>query len=216
MANFIFVGTHYDDLELSCGGTISSLSKQKNNNLVAIITSSSDYTDYNGKIIRSKECAKKEGFKALRYLGINKIYPLNYPTKSVPYNSKLTEDINKILDQEEADFIIIPHVYDTHPDHANTAKASISAGRYYSNILMTEPFYPSNVSYRGAFKPQIYVNITKHIYRKLNALKMHESEYKSHKHWEDMVLTKCRERGIEVRTKYAECFEPVKFIWEIK
>ena len=134
MNNVIVIGSHFDDIELSAGGTIALLSKKYN--IIAIVTSLSDYADYEGNIIRTETQARIEGEKGLLTLGVKEIYRLNYQTKKIPYNSTIIEDLNKIIDLYAPELIIIPWINDTHPDHSNTAKSAISASRYYNTIWM--------------------------------------------------------------------------------
>lgn len=212
--NILAVGAHFDDIELACGASLS-LAINKGHKVYVIIVSSSDYKDYTGKILRTKEQAKEEGFKALNLLGITHIYLLDYSTKKVPYNAKIIEEINKIIDYEKIDLIITHHLNESHQDHQNTAKATISACRYKNNIWMYEPLYPSNLS-NQVFKPSIYIDITSTLNNKINAIKAHKSQYKKYsKDWVDLIKARARVRGIEIKTKYAEAFEVLKMKYSL-
>ncbi len=54
------IGSHFDDLELSAGGTLAKFASE-GHIIWSIITTKSDYTDYNGKIfseITRNHCPK--------------------------------------------------------------------------------------------------------------------------------------------------------------
>ena len=213
MKNIAVIGSHFDDIELGMGASVSLFNK-KNYNITAIITSSSDYTDYRGNILRTKENAKKEGFNALHYLGVKRIYCLDFPTKDVPCNSEIIEKINWILDEHSIDIIFTHSLDDKHPSHYNTAKATIAAARYYKNIFMYEPSHPSNLHI--SFQPLTYIDISSTFKNKLQSLKLHTSQYKKYPNWKDLVTSIARLRGIEIGAKYAEAFQPLKMEYKIE
>jgi LmbE family N-acetylglucosaminyl deacetylase len=210
--NIAIIGSHFDDIELSMGGTLYLLTKNKHN-VIAIITSQSDYSDYSGVILRTKEQAIKEGMRALHYLGVKIIYCLNFPTKDVPCNSDIIEKINWILDKNKIDIIYTHSLDDKHPSHYNTSKATIAAARYYKNIIMYEPLHPSNLHI--SFQPLLYVNISESFNAKINSLKLHKSQYRKYTNWKDLIHSLARLRGIELGVKYAEAFQPLKMEYKI-
>lgn len=204
------IGAHYDDLELSCGGTLAKFCKEKHEVFVNVITAS-DYTSYNGKILRDKYESEKEGINGLTILGIKqfKVKNLGFETKKVPFNVDLIESINRSIDTIKPDLIITHHLNDSHPDHINTCKSTLAAARYQNNIWMMEPLYPAKLSNVG-FRAVTYVDISKFMDIKISSLKAHVSQYIKYPYWEDLVISLGRLRGIELKTKYAECFEPIK------
>jgi LmbE family N-acetylglucosaminyl deacetylase len=207
----LFVGAHYDDIELSVGGTIAKFIQQ-GHEVYIIIVSKSDYTDYNNKILRSSEQAVNEGFTALKILGIPtaNIIPLYYPTKEVPFNKFLIEDINREIDNIKPDLIITHHYFsDSHQDHINTAKAVLSASRYQKNIWFFETLYPAKLSI-DPFKSLIYINITDTFDKKLESIKAHTSQIKKYPEWIKYVTALNTVRGIENQCMYAETFYPIK------
>lgn len=210
------IGAHGDDIELSSGGTLARF-VQKKHQVFCLVTSSSNYTSYNGEILRTEQEAKTETINGLKTLGIkeNNIILLNYPTKKVPYNNAIIEQINVYIDKIKPDLIITYCLNaESHQDHLNTVKSVLSAARYQNNIWMFEPIYPSKLS-NITFKPIIYVDISSTIDLKIKALKAHVSQYKKYPHWKDLILSLARVRGIEIKTRYAEAFEPIKIEYKI-
>ena len=210
------IGSHYDDIELSAGGTMAKF-KKEGNEIYAIITSLSDYTNYDGDVLRTDIDSRKEGNSGLLKLGFpfNNIYNLNYPTKKVPYNSEIIEKINRYIDEINPDLIITQHINaESHQDHLNTARSVMAAARYQNNIWMFEPLYPSKKS-NIPFRAVIYVDISDTIDLKIDSLKEHKSQWIKYPYWEKMVLSVATLRGIEIKALYAEAFEPIKQEYKI-
>lgn len=206
------IGAHYDDLELSAGGTIARFCKEGHEVFVNVVTAS-DYTNYNGEVLRDKWEAEKEGINALKILGIKeyKIKCLNYETKKVPFNYQLIEDINRSIETTKPNLIITHSLASSHQDHINTAKSTMAAARRCKNIWMYEPIYPDKIT-NNPFKPIIYINITDTFNIKLDSLKAHINQFKKYPEWTELVTNLAKFRGIEngIINSLAESFEPIK------
>ena len=211
----IAIGAHFDDLELACGGTIA---KAANNGheVKMIVLSKSDYQHYSGTYGRNANIAAQEGKKAAKILGVKNLIVYGFATKDIPNDSEVVEVLNKEFDEFQPDLIITHWQFDTHKSHMNTALTTIAAGRYFNSIIMFEPFPPAGRSY-AAFRPQLYVDITKTIDIKLEALGTHKSELKKYgPEWIKTIKARASLRGFELisndpnRTKYAEAFEVVR------
>jgi len=210
----IAVGAHLDDAEIACGGTIAKAVSHAHQVKILVLTDSS-YSNYSGKTLREKEEGIREGIEAARILGVEDLEVLSFPTKDVPYHSSVIEAIEQRIDLFKPDVILTHWTYDTHQAHKNTGLSTLSAARYYTTILMYEPMMPAGRSY-VAFRPQIYVDISDFIEKKLESLKAHKSQYlKYGEAWLEAVEARCRLRGYEMGVKYAEAFEAVRFEWSL-
>lgn len=209
------VGAHYDDLELSCGGTLAKFRKEKHQ-VFCIVVSSSNYSSYKGKVLRTKKQSEDEGYSGLTTLHIplTSIINLNFPTKQVPFNNIIIEKINKWIDSIQPDLILTHGLNDSHQDHINTSRSVMSAARYCKNIWMFETLYPSKLN-TIVFKPVIYVDISDTLEIKLQAIKAHKSQWKKYPYWNDLIISLARLRGIENKCQYAEAFEPIKQEYKI-
>lgn len=207
--NILFIGAHYDDIELGCGGTILKHIQQGDKVHMLVITNS-EYRDYNGKLLRSRNTAMEEGINAARLLGIKETINLDYKTKTLQHDFKLIEDINKVIDRHKIDTVYTHWVHDTHQDHSSTGKCTLNAARHCKRILMYRSnWYACAEQFRGNF----YVDISDVIDKKIKAIQTHKSECgKNGKEWLDFVIQKNRNSGIEMETEYAECFEIVRYL----
>jgi len=202
----IAIGAHLDDIEIGAGGTLSKLIKD-GNEVKMLVMSESAFADFDGNIIRTREQAMNEGHKASEILGAKFIEILDFPNKDVPYNSISVEIIDSNLTRFKPDLIFTHSPHDTHQDHRNTALATISAARYFNNILFYEPFHPAGKSYMP-HRPQIYFDITETLEKKIAMLEAHESQLKKYgENWIKAMLGRAKLRGYECSADYAETFE---------
>lgn len=63
------IGAHFDDIELGCGGSLVKHIKNKDKVYMYVITDS-EYDDYDGTIMRTKDVALEEGKNAIPMLGV--------------------------------------------------------------------------------------------------------------------------------------------------
>ena len=203
------VGAHLDDIELACGGTLAK-SVAAGHEVKVLIMSKSGYTNYDGKVMREDNAAVNEGIKAMQVLGIDNIEILDFDTKDIPYDSKVIEAIDSRMAKFNPDVIFTHHPFDTHQAHVGVSKSTISAARRKNTIFLFEPITPSGRSY-VAFKPQMYVDITTTIDKKIESLKNHVTEYKKFgEEWITGVTCRAGFRGYEMGKKYAEAFEVLR------
>ena len=212
----IAIGAHIDDIEVACGGTIAK-AIDKGHIVKMVVLSKSAYADYDGNIIRDEQTAVKEGTEAASILGIKDFEFHDFPAKDIPNDSVVVELLNSKLDEFKPDLILTHWPFDTHKSHQNTSLATMAAGRYYNSILMFEPFPPGGRSYM-AFRPQLYVDITKYMDKKLKALKAHRTEYNKYgkQKWISAVKARAKFRGYDLIShedcgeRYSESFEIVR------
>jgi LmbE family N-acetylglucosaminyl deacetylase len=204
--NVLAIGAHLDDIELACGGTLAKAAAN-GHEVRMVVLSRSDYANYKGEVFRTQEQALAEGRAAARALGVRDLVVLDNPTKDIPYHSTIVEQIEAHIDEFQPDMIFTHWAFDTHQAHQGVALSTISAARRHPSILMYEPISPSGRSYVG-FRPQVYVDITGTIERKLTSLRAHESQYQKYgDKWIDAIQARARHRGFEGGCDYAESFE---------
>jgi LmbE family N-acetylglucosaminyl deacetylase len=203
------IAGHADDIELGAGGAILRHSDLGDEVTLLLITHS-EYGDYNGNLIRSKEVAESEAKEAADIMGIKNILCLNYETKKVLYTVELIEDINRIIDNMNPDIIYTHWDGDANQDHSAISRATVIAGRNVSRILM----YRSNWNQTTkSFKGNFIVDISKYMEDKIRAINAHKSEVsKRGPTWVEYFTNQNRNTGIEIKSSYAEDFEIVKWV----
>lgn len=203
------IGAHADDIELGLGGTLSKYSAS-GSVVHSLLITHSEYGDFTGRVLRSRETALQEAKDAAKVLGIFDVKCLGYETKRVTYTVDLIEDINREIDRIRPDVIFTHWDGDINQDHSAIAQATIVAGRNSPRILM----YRSNwyKSYKH-FENSVYVDISDHIDQKVKSIEAHVSEVSRRgPEWVDFFKSHCMINGQEIGVKYAESFQPVKWL----
>lgn len=203
------IGAHGDDIELACGGSLAK-AISKGHQVIMVVVTGRDSKDHKNLSIRDNGSAEKEAKAAAKILGVSKLIILGYEDTLVPYSADLIGNLDDIINQYKPDIVFTHFVFDTHQDHIRTAHSTISAARRQNTILLYEPINPSGQGYI-AFRPQVYIDISKTIKQKIDALKAHQSQYKKYdEKWIEGVTARSKFRGFEMGTEYAECFEVVR------
>ncbi len=205
------IGAHFDDIELGCGGTLIK-HLHNNDEVYMFVVTGSGYKDYNGKVLRTKKVALREGKNAAAILGVkteNLIYG-DFETQKVRHSVELIERMNELIDKLKIDIIYTHWIYDVHQDHSAVGRTTLTAGRHVSRILLYRSnWYATTRFFRGNF----FVDISLYIETKIKAIKAHETEYKKFgERWIEFVRHQNRNSGIEIETMHAEVFEVVKYL----
>lgn len=207
--NILAIGAHFDDIELGCAGSLAKHIHNKDKVYILVIADS-EYSDYSGKILRTKEIALKEGEESASILGADKMFCFGFKTKEIKFSTELIEKINKVIDELQIDTIYTHWIHDIHQDHSAVGRASLVAGRHVPRILMYRSnWYIADVSFRGSF----FVDVSPYMETKIKAIKSHQTEYKKFgEKWIDFVKHQNRNSGIEMGVQYAEVFEIIKYL----
>ena len=173
------------------------------------VVSDSGYSDPSGTIIRDSLTAKQEGETGANIIGA-KLIQLNYKTFFIPFSEKLTTEITDIIHKNDIDTIYTHWTGDIHRDHQNTAKSVIMAARHVKRFLMFQSnWYDSDQS----FNASIYSDISSVMKKKLSAVKAHVSEItRTGSSWTEYIKSKHRLDGLKIGVRYAESFEPIKYL----
>ena len=205
----IAIGAHPDDIELACGGTLSSAVNNGHDVMMIVVTGKSSI-DHNKNFIRTEKEAQNEQTEASNILGIKRVEVLGFEDQHVPYSVELISRLDSLINDFQPDIIFTHFVFDTHQDHVHTAHSTLSAARRQNTILLYEPINPSGRGY-VSFRPQVYIDITESLEIKIASLKSHKSQYKKYgDEWIEALKARAKYRGFEMGCKYAECFEVVR------
>ncbi len=207
----LFIGAHFDDVELGCGGTILNFVKKKYDVKILVLTNS-EIKNINDKLIlRSKLTAKREFLSSIRVLGVKKFKLLDFKTNEIQFNDNLILSIRKEIDSFKPEMIFTHWNKDVHQDHRAIGQATLSSGRHISSILM----YQSNdyIS-EETFNGNMFIDITKNYSKKIKSIKCYKTELKRVKNtWIKKVQLKDFQNGKKINVKYAENFKVIKLLY---
>lgn len=194
--NVLAIGAHPDDIEFGCAGTLMKYADTGHNVYAMVLTG--------GGMGGSKSVRQKEAEEAARKMGVKEIIWGSYQDTELPLSKSLIDDIEKTIESVQPSFIFIHHQVDTHQDHRVLAQAAISATRYVRNVLFFEG--PTSVD----FSPNVFVDITTHVDRKMEVLAAHASQMEKTNipglNIVDIARAVAVSRGIQARSGYAEGF----------
>ena len=206
--NILAIGSHFDDIELGCSGTLIKHVRNGDKVFMLVITDSG-YKDLEGNQIRKAEIAQKEGREAVNIIGAELIC-LDYPTFMVPFNEELTKKLNSHIEELKADVIYSHWTGDLHRDHQYAGRCALMAGRHVPRFLMYRSnYYDTNQDFRGNF----YSDISDVMNSKIDVILAHQSELERVRYkWLEFFKNQNANDGQKIGVEYAECFEIVRYL----
>ncbi|MCR4345094.1 MAG: PIG-L family deacetylase [Candidatus Scalindua sp.] len=203
--NILAIGAHPDDIEFGCGGTLSKYNEQGHKVYMLVLSKGDKGGDPNVR--------QKEQEKSARILGAEKLYFGKHVDTEIVQNQELITAIEDFLKDIKPDFIFVHYFDDTHQDHRNLSNSTISATRYIHNVLFYEGPTTQN------FTPNVYVNITSALDKKIECLEAHVSQV-SKTNIEGLSIIEAAKstahfRGIQGRVNYAEAFNSLRLFINI-
>ncbi len=207
------IGAHPDDIELAMGGTLYEFTK-KGIDVLCYLTTNGTYSDVYGNPIRFFDEIIETTRKSLGLLGVlekNIIINRDINATELSVNKTSISEVQKIILQNEITEIFTHMKIDTyHQDHQATHHIAMAAARRYVNNLYC---FESIFNFAdGQMLPNCYVDISDCIKTKLDALKMHSTEYEKFggEHWLQSIKSLANFRGIQIGVQYAEAFNVIK------
>jgi len=186
----LVLAAHPDDEVLGVGGTIAYHVDKGDQVYVAIVTEGSS-TQYDGepeKILQKKE----EAEKVKSILGISKVIYLNLPDMKLDTLAKIeiNKRVNEVISTIKPDTIYTHFFGDINSDHHAVFEATMVASRPVGNYTVKKIlcyFTPSSTEWaaqtiNNAFLPNVYVDISKYIKKKLSAMDQYKSELRPYPH----------------------------------
>jgi LmbE family N-acetylglucosaminyl deacetylase len=156
---------------------------------------------------------KAEQLDAQEILGIRRIFWGNYEDTYLEVNKDVINQVETVITEIRPDFIFCHFPDDTHQDHRHLAQVVISATRYIRNVLFYEGPTTQN------FDPQIFIDISDTLDRKMKALEAHRSQIEK-TNIEDLTIIELARstanfRGTQGRVKFAEAFRALRLFINI-
>ena len=212
----LFVGAHPDDIELGCGGSICYF-VNKGYEVYCYYLTNGAYTDIYDNPVREFEEISDTTKKSLGVLGVKEenIFFTNIPATRLEVNKEIISELQRfIIDKNISTIFTHPNPDTYHQDHRAAHNITMaSARRYVNNIFLFEIIF--NFA-SGLMVPNYYINISKYITKKIEALRFHRSEYEKFdgERWIDSIMSLAKYRGIQVDSDYAEAFYVMKSLME--
>ncbi|MBU9714619.1 bacillithiol biosynthesis deacetylase BshB1 [Evansella tamaricis] len=220
--DILAVGAHPDDVEIGMGGTLAKYAFYGYKTGIVNLTKAE--LSSNGTV----EERQNEAVDAANVLGVSKRIQLNFPDRHLLDNrSACIQELVTIIRKYRPRIVFAPDKEDRHPDHGHCTElvkeAIFSAGiKNYFPESNPEAFRPDSLLYfqiNGVMKPQIVIDITDYIDKKMEALACFKSQFQLGDNQVKTPLNtgyldqlKGRERlmGNEVGVEFGEAFRSDK------
>lgn len=170
---YLFIGAHTDDIELSCGGTISKLHEQGHE--VRCYTFS--YCDNLTLLLEHQ-----------RAMGVLKVknYVLNtYDVRTFSYlRQNILDDLQMFKQSYYPDMVFTHDPKDIHQDHRVVAEETLRAFKFYNIATYINPWNTDGDS------PNYFITLNQnHIDDKIAASEQYESQAHRFYFYKDMITT---------------------------
>ena len=217
MSKVLVIAVHPDDETLGCGGT---LLKHKSNDdeihwliCTTIDENNAYYQTRENEIDKVKSMYEFDSVKNLR------LKTMQVDEYTV---SELISKISKVINEVKPNIVYLPFKGDVHSDHRAIFEASYSCTKsfrypfvkkiYMIETLSETEFAPSTKE--DSFVPNVFVDISKFMDKKIDILKVFESEIAPHPfpRSERNIRALATLRGATAGCEYAESFVLLKEI----
>ena len=200
--NILAIGSHPDDIEIGCGGTLHKLYRMGHAVSALVLT--------HGEIGGDPLVRKTEQENSARILGFKKLFWGGYRDTQIPQHADVINKIEAIVIEARPDVVFVHAPEDTHQDHRYVNACTLSATRHIKTILFYE--VPTTID----FTPNIFFEIGPDIESKLESLKAHASQM-NRTNITDLSILRIAEalanfRGTQSRVKFAEGFKTPRML----
>jgi len=216
MTNILIVVAHSDDETIGMGATIARHTAQGDNVHLLIMSDGigSRGLEQQQIEVEIRELSLK---KAVKVLGINKVYNHNFPDNkmdSVPLLS-ITQAIESVLNGFPAEMIYTHSSHDLNIDHVITHQAVMTACRPQPNstiksILTFEVRSSTEwqASSNNQFTANYFIDVSCYFNKKIAALTCYQQEIRPFPHSRSIKAIEAQaiSRGCSIGVEYAEAF----------
>lgn len=192
MSKILFIGSHPDDIELSCAGTILRL-----------------YPNDEVMCLALSDCGiAKEFNESMDVLGVQSRMLDEYPVRNFHrYRQEILDTLIRVNESFNPDMVFTHSAYERHNDHKIVGSESLRAFRNQTIISYT------SVINRLKGNDNYFVKLTNdQMIRKVSALKCYPSQ--QHRAYFDpsVIFATAQVAGLKCGSEFAEGFEVVKIV----
>ncbi|MBW2310366.1 MAG: PIG-L family deacetylase [Deltaproteobacteria bacterium] len=195
--NILAIGSHPDDIEIGCSGTLIKYAQQGHDVFLLVIT--------RGEKGGEAEARQEEQIKAAEIMGAKDVFWGGFTdTELLDRANEIIHLIESYIEKIQPNFIFVNFFDDTHQDHRTVNRSVLSAARYVRNVMFYEVPTTNN------FTPNIFVDIGSVFELKLKALEAHSSQVMKTNIPDlsiiDIARSSAHFRGVQGRVPLAEGF----------
>lgn len=221
MNTVLVVSPHADDETLGCGGTILKLVEQGHQVHWLLVTGMTAEAGFSDSQIKKR---KSEIQKVYQKYAFSARHELDFSPAKLEMLSKsdIIGPISRLISEIRPDIVFTVYRNDAHSDHEIVFDAVMSATKsfrypFIKKVLAYETMSETDFGTKpedGGFRPNVFVDITPYLQKKLDILEIFESEVadfpfpRSRKALESLACV----RGTQCNAEAAEAFMLIKEI----
>jgi len=222
----LIVAAHPDDEVLGCGGTIARLAQEGHDVYIAVLGEgiTSRYEGHGQSGRKAIEKLHAQSHKVARHLLAKDVFLFELPDNSfdtVPLLD-IVKMVEKLVDKLQPQVIYTHHGGDLNIDHQIAHRAVLTAARPLEDCPVKEIYtfeVPSSTDwsfqqFEPAFHPNVFVDITKTLENKVEAMQFYTSEARSfpHPRSPEALRAIAYRWGSTVGLKAAEAFQLIRYV----
>ncbi len=217
---------HPDDLDFGCSGTVAKWTKEGREVYYCILTDGSK-----GKLTKISdpkiiEIREKEQKNAAKVIGAKDVVFLREKDGELENTKELRKNLVKVIRKIKPDVVMcfdpanrsFDNFYRFHRDHRISGEVVFDAvypdaGSDAFFPELTKEYPPHKIKeawFYATNNPNVFVDISETIDKKLEALKQHKSQITDFKDIEQRIKSWARKFGKKAKMKYAEGFRKVE------
>ncbi|MCE7742409.1 MAG: PIG-L family deacetylase [Candidatus Heimdallarchaeota archaeon] len=207
----LVLSPHTDDVELGAGGTISKLMEQGwDTYWMVFSTAEKSLPPDMDKLTLRNEFLDVIGYLENKFILTIKKEIFSYEVRRLPdHRQEILDHLVKVRNNYKPDLVIGPSIHDFHQDHQVVANEMIRAFKTHASIICYE--LPWN---HIEFNTQLFVELSEdHISSKVEILQFYKSQMEMYRQYfsEEYARGLASVRGTQIRSRYAEAFEVVRW-----
>jgi len=220
---------HPDDLDFGCAATIAKLTSQGHEVVYCIVTNGEKGTH---KVEQTKEemvtMREQEQRAAGLVIGVNKVIFLHQTDGDLEHTQEVRKKVTCIIRQVKPDVVIsqdpgnqrFDSFYRFHRDHRITAEIvfdaiypAVGSKAFFPELEQGDalPHQIDEVWFYGTDRPNLYINVSSSMHKKMDALRCHDSQIKDFDALHAHLFKHARTEGRKKKMKYAESFRRLTF-----
>jgi len=221
MKNILVIAPHPDDETLGCGGTLLRHIDEGNKVYWLLGTTIKEGQGFSSDRVNSRQKEIKKVSEMYGFAGYKQLDFNTTELDQVPRNI-LVQQISEYVNEVKPNTIYLPYRNDVHSDHAQIFDASVACTKsfrypFVRKVCVYETLSETEFGMRtddSGFKPNMWVDISNYLERKIVIMKIFESELRNHPFPRSVenIIGLAKLRGSTANTDAAECFVILKEI----
>ena len=221
MKNILVIAPHPDDETLGCGGTLLRHIDEGNKVYWLLGTTIKEGQGFSSDRVNSRQKEIKKVSEMYGFAGYKQLDFNTTELDQVPRNI-LVQQISEYVNEVKPNTIYLPYRNDVHSDHAQIFDASVACTKsfrypFVRKVCVYETLSETEFGMRtddSGFKPNMWVDISNYLERKIEIMKIFESELRNHPFPRSVenIIGLAKLRGSTANTDAAECFVILKEI----